>query len=58
MEKEKDTTKIKELTAQVSDWKNKYEKVKIDLRNLKGKYERLSIRQRMPLIILILWILI
>jgi len=37
MEKEKDAAKIKELTAQASDWKSKYEKVKIDLRNLKGK---------------------
>ncbi|CAG8561313.1 7706_t:CDS:10 [Paraglomus occultum] len=35
-EKEKDTAKIKELTTQVNDWKSKYEKVKIDLRNLKA----------------------
>lgn len=35
--KEQDLAKIKALTEEVSEWKSKYEKVKIELRNLKGK---------------------
>ncbi|CAG8686615.1 12067_t:CDS:2, partial [Acaulospora colombiana] len=35
LEKEQDATKIKDLTAEVSEWKSKYEKTKTELRNLK-----------------------
>ncbi|CAG8485028.1 4490_t:CDS:10 [Diversispora eburnea] len=35
-EKEQDSAKIKTLTVEVNEWKSKYEKVKIELRNLKA----------------------
>jgi len=35
-EKEKDAAKIKDLIAEVNEWKSKYDKTRIELRNLKG----------------------
>ncbi|GBB87270.1 hypothetical protein RclHR1_13700001, partial [Rhizophagus clarus] len=35
-EKEVDATKIKALMTEINDWKNKYEKIRIELRNLKA----------------------
>ncbi|EXX59201.1 Spa2p [Rhizophagus irregularis DAOM 197198w] len=35
-EKEEDAAKIKSLTGEINDWKNKYEKIRTELRNLKA----------------------
>ncbi|CAG8568124.1 289_t:CDS:10 [Acaulospora morrowiae] len=35
-EKDQDATRIKDLTTEVNEWKSKYEKIKIELRNLKA----------------------
>jgi hypothetical protein len=35
-EKDEDAAKIKALMAEINDWKSKYDKIRIELRNLKG----------------------